>query len=56
MLMRLSDLQQLSNDVMNMLHEEELEIINSFHDAVLAKDSALIAKVLSRIKQGARPC
>jgi len=38
MLMKLEDVQQVSNAVMNMLHEEEIEIINSFHDAVLAKD------------------
>lgn len=38
MLMQLKDVQQVSNDVMNMLHEEEIEIINSFHDAALAKD------------------
>jgi len=45
MLMQLKDVQQVSNDVMNMLHEEELEIINSFHDAVLAKDIALIDEI-----------
>jgi len=38
MLLRKEDVQQVSNDVMNMLHEEELDIINNFHDAVLAKD------------------
>ena len=38
MLLRKEDVQQVSNDVMNMLHEEEIEIINNFHDAVLAKD------------------
>ena len=38
MLLRKEDVQQVSNDVMNMLHEEEIEIINDFHDAVLAKD------------------
>jgi len=38
MLMQVSDVQQVSNAVMNMLHEEEIEIINDFHDAVLAKD------------------
>ena len=38
MLMKLQDVQQVSNDMMNMLHEEEIEIINDFHDAVLAKD------------------
>ena len=38
MLLRKEDVQQVSNDVMNMLHEEEIGIINDFHDAVLAKD------------------
>jgi len=38
MLLKKEDVQQVSNDVMNMLHEEEIEIINNFHDAVLAKD------------------
>ncbi len=38
MLLRKEDVQQVSNDVMNMLHEEEIDIINNFHDAVLAKD------------------
>lgn len=38
MLLRKEDVQQVSNDVMNMLHEEEIDIINDFHDAVLAKD------------------
>ncbi len=38
MLLRKEDVQQVSNDVMNMLHDEEIEIINSFYDAALAKD------------------
>ena len=38
MLLKKEDVQQVSNDLMNMLHEEEIEIINNFHDAVLAKD------------------
>jgi len=38
MLMRKTDVQQVSNAMMNMLHEEEIDIINDFHDAVLAKD------------------
>jgi len=38
MLMQKRDVQQVSNAMMNMLHEEEIEIINDFHDAVLAKD------------------
>ena len=38
MLMQKQDVQQVSNAMMNMLHEEEIEIINAFHDAVVAKD------------------
>jgi len=38
MLMQKQDVQQVSNAMMNMLHEEEIDIINDFHDAVLAKD------------------
>ena len=38
MLIQAHEIQQVANEVMNMLHEEELEIINSFHDAVIAKD------------------
>ncbi|MDP3021853.1 MAG: hemerythrin family protein [Sulfuricurvum sp.] len=38
MLIELSEIQQVANEVMNMLHEEEIEIINEFHDAVVAKD------------------
>ena len=38
MLLKKEDVQQVSNAMMNMLHEEEIGIINDFHDAVLAKD------------------
>ena len=38
MLIKKQDVQQVSNAMMNMLHEEEIDIINNFHDAVLAKD------------------
>lgn len=38
MLMKAIDVQQVSNAMMNMLHEEEIEIINDFHDAVIAQD------------------
>jgi len=38
MLMDVKDVQLVSNDMMNILHEEEIEVINNFHDAVLAKD------------------
>ena len=38
MLMGKKDVQQVSNAMMNMLHEEEIDIINDFHDAAVAKD------------------
>jgi len=38
MLIRANEIQQVSNDMMNMLHEEEIDIVNDFHDAVIAKD------------------
>jgi len=38
MLIQKQDLQQVANAIMNMVHEDELEIINNFHDAVKAKD------------------
>ena len=38
MLMQVDDVQQVSNAMMNMLHEEEIEIINDFHDATVARD------------------
>ena len=38
MLMQKKDVQQVSNAMMNMLHEEEIDIINDFHDAVVVKD------------------
>ena len=38
MLFKKTEIQQVSNAMMNMLHEEEIDIINNFHDAVIAKD------------------
>jgi len=38
MLIQESDVQQVANAMMNMLHEDELEIINNFYDAVKSKD------------------
>ena len=38
MLIQMHEIQQVNNEVMNMLHEEEIEIINSFYEAVIAKD------------------
>lgn len=38
MLIQKREIQQVSNELMNMLHEDELEVVNDLHDAVLAKD------------------
>jgi len=38
MLIEKDAVQQVANEVMNMLHEEEIEIFNAFHDAILARD------------------
>ncbi len=42
MLFEKKEVQQVSNVMMNMLHEEEIEVVNNFHDAVIAKDEAKI--------------
>jgi len=38
MLIQEHDVQQVANAVMNMLHEDEIALINNFYDAVKAKD------------------
>ncbi|MDQ7044790.1 MAG: hemerythrin family protein [Sulfurimonas sp.] len=38
MLIEVNEIHKVTNDIMNVLHEEELQIINDFHDAVVAKD------------------
>ncbi|CAA6798543.1 MAG: Bacteriohemerythrin [uncultured Sulfurovum sp.] len=38
MLFKKTEVQQVANAMMNMLHEEEIDIVNDFHDAVVAKD------------------
>jgi len=58
MLIQEQDVQQVSNAVMNMLHEDEIELINNFYDAVKAKDiekidelfKALIVEVEAHFK------
>lgn len=42
MLIKITDVQQVANPMMNMLHTEEIEIVNNFHDAVLEKESEKI--------------
>ena len=50
MLMEVKDVQLVSNAVMNMLHEEEIEIINTFHDATIAGDIAKIDELFEVVK------
>ncbi len=38
MLIQEQDVQQVANTMMNMLHEEEIEVINNFYDALKAKE------------------
>ena len=38
MLIQEQDVQQVANAMMNILHEDEIELINNFYDAVKAKD------------------
>jgi hemerythrin len=54
MLIQKQDIQQVANDMMNMLHEDEMEVINNFYDAVKAKDvekvDALFPEFLAEIE------
>ena len=54
MLIEASEIQQVANELMNSLHEDELELINNFHDAVLEKDiekiDELFKKVLTEVE------
>jgi hemerythrin len=50
MLMEVKDVQLVSNAIMNMLHEEEIAIINDFHDAVVAKDIAKIDELFKVVQ------
>jgi hemerythrin len=50
MLIELKDIQKVSNAIMNLLHEEELKIINVFHDAALAKDHDKIDELIKIVQ------
>jgi len=45
MLFKKDEIQLVSNAMMNMLHEEEMDIVNTFHDAVIARDSDKITEL-----------
>lgn len=49
MLITEPEVQQVANEVMNMLHEEEIEVINDFHDAVVAKDIEKIDELFKAV-------
>lgn len=49
MLITEPEVQQVANEVMNMLHEEEIEVINAFHDAVVAKDIEKIDELFKAV-------
>ena len=50
MLIEMKDIQKVSNAIMNLLHEEELKIINDFHDAALSKDQEKIDELFKVVK------
>ena len=50
MLIQDKEIQHVSNDMMNILHEEEIRIINEFHDAVVAKESDKIDELFKVVQ------
>ena len=50
MLLEKKDIQLVSNAVMNMLHDEEMEIINSFYDAAVAKDIEKVDEIFKAVE------
>ncbi len=46
MLIQKREIQQVSNEMMNILHEDELEVVNDLHDAVLVRDIDKIDELL----------
>ncbi|MDM5262947.1 hemerythrin family protein [Sulfurovum sp. XTW-4] len=50
MLIKDKEIQHVSNDMMNILHEEEIRIINEFHDAVVAKESDKIDELFKVVQ------
>jgi len=49
MLIQEHDVQQVANAMMNMLHEDEIELINEFYDAVKARDIEKIDELFKAI-------
>jgi hemerythrin len=50
MLIEVKDIQLVSSAMMNILHEEEINIINDFHDAVVEKDSDKIDELFKVVQ------
>ena len=49
MLIQEQDIQQVANSMMNMLHEDEMEVINDFYAAVKAKDVEKIDELFTQL-------
>lgn len=50
MLIKDKEIQHVSNAMMNILHEEEIRIINEFHNAVVAKDREKIDELFKVVQ------
>jgi len=49
MLIQKREIPPVANDMMNMLHEDEVEVVNRFHDAVLARDIDKIDELFEEV-------
>lgn len=49
MLIQKREIPPVANDMMNMLHEDEVEVVNQFHDAVIARDIDKIDELFEEV-------
>ena len=49
MLLTTQDVQKLPNEVMNMLHDDEVELINELYEALIAKDIEKIDELFKQL-------
>ncbi len=49
MLIQKREIPPVANDMMNMLHEDEVEVVNAFHDAVIARDIDKIDELFEEV-------
>ncbi|MBL1244686.1 MAG: hemerythrin family protein [Sulfurimonas sp.] len=49
MLIQPREIPPVANDMMNMLHEDEVEVVNRFHDAVIARDIDKIDELFEEV-------